>query len=113
MGFKQYLGLISGAAFGLIAMIFSVFGLVSLAMEMLFPFLFPAAFVFRTLEANFTGMMAVAILLNMLFFGAIGHFLQKAFKNRSEWTVVYAFLGIVVLLLVTMGVEAVTRGLSA
>ena len=112
---KFYLGPISGAVFGLVGVVLSTLGLISLSMEVLSPLFFPAAIPFKMAEANFSGMMIVAVLLNMLVFAMVGYFIQQFLREnkKNEKIVLYAFGGIVLLAIIAIVIESFTHGLSA
>lgn len=110
---KNALGLLSGFIFGLIAVFLATFGLVSIAVEIVFPLLFPVGSVLR--GVYFPGLFPAAILLNGILFAGVGYAIQQFLKKsaKSEMIVVYIFSAIIVLVILALAAEYLIKGLSA
>lgn len=103
------LGVISGFIFGLFSLLFVFFGLASIVAEIIGKiFIFPGI----TFGKIFYNSILVAFLFNGFIYAFIGFLIQHLLKkgNKNEKIVVYIFLAIAILCILSIIVEGIIYG---
>ena len=113
-------GIISGFIFGLFSVVYGTMGLASnvaatIGILLAFPGIFPIKLFLSTgnISASISSVLMIsAFLINGTFYAFIGSFIQNFLrkKGKSEWFVIYIFLIVIAVLILSIIVEYIIRG---
>ena len=117
---KNNLGIISGFIFGLFSIVYGSMGLASnvaatIGILLTFPGIFPIKLFTSTGNVSVSissVLMISAFLINGAFYAFIGSLIQSFLrtKGKSEWFVIYIFLIVIAVLILSIIVEYFIRG---
>ena len=117
---KNKLGIISGFIFGLFSVVYGAMGLASnvaatIGILLASPGIFPIRLIASTgnVSASISSVLMIsAFLINGVFYAFIGSLIQNFLrkKGKSEWFVIYIFLIVIAVLILSIIVEYIIRG---
>lgn len=117
---KNKLGIISGFIFGLFSVVYGAMGLASnvaatIGILLASPGIFPIRLIISTgnVSASISSVLMIsAFLINGVFYAFIGSLIQNFLrkKGKSEWFVIYIFLIVIAVLILSIIVEYIIRG---
>ena len=117
---KNKLGIISGFIFGLFSVVYGTMGLASnvaatIGILLASPGIFPIKLIISTgnVSASISSVLMIsAFLINGVFYAFIGSLIQNFLRKKgtSEWLVIYIFIIVIAVLILSIIVEYIIRG---
>ena len=117
---ENKLGIISGFIFGLFSVVYGTMGLASnvaatIGILLAAPGIFPIRLIISTgnISASISSVLMIsAFLINGAFYAVIGSLIQNFLRKKgtSEWLVIYIFIIVIAVLILSIIVEYIIRG---
>ena len=117
---KNKIGIISGFIFGLFSVVYGTMGLASnvaatIGILLASPGIFPIRLITSTgnISASISSVLMIsAFLINGVFYAFIGSLIQNFLRKKgtSEWLVIYIFIIVIAVLILSIIVEYIIRG---
>ena len=117
---ENKLGIISGFIFGLFSVVYGTMGLASnvaatIGILLASPGIFPIRLIISTgnISAGISSVLMIsAFLINGAFYAVIGSLIQNFLRKKgtSEWLVIYIFIIVIAVLILSIIVEHIIRG---
>ena len=117
---ENKLGIISGFIFGLFSVVYGTMGLASnvaatIGILLAAPGIFPIRLITSTgnISASISSVLMIsAFLINGVFYAFIGSLIQNFLRRKgtSEWLLIYIFIIVIAVLILSIVVEYIIRG---